>query len=89
MKYEGDEALVTELLNKDKNKESFTFESHWDYWVTCKVCKKTSHTSMFFSDAEKFKKEGIFPEYLSDNGKSLLTDGTCIKCKNSAHSSTG
>lgn len=83
MKYEGDAALVSELLNRQgeiEGKDFFTFENHYDLWVPCKVCKKTYHTSLFVSDMDKFKENGTLPDYLSENGRSLLTKSTCSKC---------
>lgn len=80
---EGDEALAATLWGKD----FLTFENHYDLWIACRGCfvkdktKATHHTSLFLSDWEKYKATGVFPKYLSDNGRSLLTYGRCSSCQ--------
>ncbi len=74
--YEGDAALAN-LLWKN---ESILFEDHLDLWIHCKGCRKIYHTSLFMSDAKRWEDSRVLPNYLSDNGRSLLTKRICTSC---------
>lgn len=86
---EGDDALTAHLLKNIWADEFIKFEDHMDLWVACKGCfykgdraRATHHTSLFMSDYTKWQASGVLPEYLSDNGRSLLTTGRCSSCMN-------